>query len=116
DHRELENLSDIALLRGHLVDHGGIEQHLAFRRAEQARDDIQQRRLATAGGAQQRIGTTLLPDMVHLADGVIRRALWVATVAVRQISQADLGHQRPPPTRRSGACTSRPSASKTNSL
>ena len=47
-HRELEHLGDIAFLWGEIVDHLGIEQHLAFGRAEQAGNDIEQRGLAAA--------------------------------------------------------------------
>src|SRR5690606_39568948 len=84
--------------------------------AQQTGDDVQQGRLATAGRAEQGVRSALLPDMVHLADGVVLRAFRMATVAVSQILQTNFSHQRPPPIRRSGACTRCPCSSKTNSL
>ena len=42
DHRKLENLGDVALLRRQVVDRFAVEQHMALRRAEQAGDDVEQ--------------------------------------------------------------------------
>ncbi|MNZ56268.1 hypothetical protein D3C78_742130 [compost metagenome] len=116
DHRELENLGDVALLRGQVVDRFAVEQHMALGRAEQPGNDVEQGRFATARWAKQRVGATLLPDVVHLADRVVLRSRRSLGVAVGEVLQTDFGHQATLVTRRPGAWTSRPCVSNTNSL
>ncbi|MNO54833.1 hypothetical protein D3C76_453130 [compost metagenome] len=116
DHRELKNLSNVALLRGQVVDRFAVEQHMALGRAEQPGNDVEQGRFATARWAKQRVGATLLPDVVHLADRVVLRSRRSLGVAVGEVLQTDFGHQATLVTRRPGAWTSRPCVSNTNSL
>src|SRR5215475_12430873 len=61
DHRELENLGDVALLGGERAHILTVEQDLAARRPDDAGDDVEQRGLATARGPQQGVGTALAP-------------------------------------------------------
>src|SRR3546814_10435720 len=46
-------------------DVGPVADHAAFAWRDQPRDDVQQRGLAAAGRAEQRIGAAILPDMIE---------------------------------------------------
>ena len=97
DHRELENLGNVALFRRQPIDHAIIEAHLALGGGQQPGDDVEQRALATPRRAEQCIGAALLPDMIHAPDGVITVRGGRRQVAVRQIIEVYFRHQASPP-------------------
>ena len=92
DHRKLEHLRDIALVGGQFGDVLAIKQDLALRRHQQAGDDVQEGGLATTGGAEQRISTTVVPVEVDLLQRVVAVGFGVGQVAVPQFGQGNLGH------------------------
>ena len=65
DDRKLEHLGDVALLGRQLRDVVVVEQHPPFGRHDEARDDVEQRGLAAARRAEQRIGAAVLPDVIE---------------------------------------------------
>ncbi len=92
DDRELEDLGDVALLGGEVGHVAVAEEHLALRGAEQAGDDVEQRGLAAARGAEEGVGAAVLPDVVQLLERVVGLALRVGQVAVREVGEGDLRH------------------------
>jgi hypothetical protein len=91
DDRELEHLRDVALLRCLPRDVGGPELHAALRRLQQPRDDVQQRGLAAAAGAQQRVGAAVVERHLQRQQRVVGVDLGVGLVRMRQV-QRDAGH------------------------
>ena len=94
DDGELEHLRDVAasgLGMGHIVL---AEQDLAMRRDQDARDQVQQRRLPTARRTEQRIGLAILPDMVDRgAQRIVRWHFRVRSIGMCQIIEAYRDHQ-----------------------
>lgn len=91
DHRELEHLGNVALLGAGARHVTPVKQHLAVRRYEQARHDVEHGGLATARGAEQRIGTTVLELHLQRQQRVVAVLLRVGLVRMRQV-QTDAGH------------------------
>jgi hypothetical protein len=59
DDRELEHLRDIPLFRACFRHVLGVEPDLSVARPQQAGDEIEQRGLAAAGRAEQRVGAAV---------------------------------------------------------
>ena len=74
DDRELEHLGDVALDRRQAGHVAVVEEHAALGRHDQARDDVEQRGLAAAGGAEQRVGAAVGPLDVDLLQRIVLRA------------------------------------------
>ena len=91
DHRKLEHLGDVALLRCLGVHHLAVELDRALRGHHQARDDVEQAGLAAARRTQQRVGATVFEGHFQGQQRVIAVLLRIGFVAVRQI-QVDAGH------------------------
>ena len=92
DDRELEHLRDVALVRRLLRHVRVAEEDPPRGRPEEARHDVQQGRLAAAGGAEERVRAAVRPleiDSLQRPVGVARRA---RRVAVPQLLEADAGH------------------------
>ncbi len=102
DHRELEHLRNVALLRAGTGHVAAIKQHLAMRGHEQARNDVEHGGLAAARGAQQRIGTAILELHLQRQQRVVAVLLRVRLVRMRQV-QTDAGHLNALLVQRSGA-------------
>ena len=75
DDRKLEHLRDLALVGRHVGQVDVVEQDAAFGRPHQAGNDVEQGRLAAAGGPEQRIGAAVLPLDVELLQRPVRRRL-----------------------------------------
>src|SRR3712207_7511089 len=60
------HLSDVAGFRRQIRDIAVIEQDSATGWVHEAGDDVEERRLPAAGGAEQRISSALIPDVVDL--------------------------------------------------
>jgi len=91
DHRELENVGDVAPRRGDTGDIPLVEPHLAVRGRNQARDDVQHGGLAAAGRSEQGVGAAIAPFHAERLEGVIvfgQRA----GVAVAHVVESNLGH------------------------
>ena len=108
DDGELEHLRDVARLRRQRSHVAPVEQHLALRGRQQARDDIEHRRFAAAGRPQQGIGATVLERHLQRQQGVVAVLLRMGRVGVREV-EIDLCHQAS----RRGASSSTPCASNT---
>jgi hypothetical protein len=114
DDRELEYLRDVALVRRPLGHVRVAEEDPPRGRPEEARDDVQQGRLAAAGGAEERVRPAVGPlevDAFQRPVGVARR---IARVAVPQLLEADARHLSPRGCHGSGphAATRTPSGRK----
>ena len=72
NHRELENLCDVAFFRGQFGDILAIKQYLSFRRGQKAGNDVEQRGLATTRRAEKGISPTIFPNMFHATQRIIR--------------------------------------------
>ncbi len=92
DHRELEDLGDVARLRRQVRHVPLVEQDAPAGRAHQPRDDVEKRRLAAAGGTEQRVGAALGPDVVDLLQGVVLGPARVRPVGVGEMIEGDAGH------------------------
>ena len=93
DHRELEHLGDVALLRRQRHDVLAVEQHRAARRPDDAGDDVEQGGLAAARRSEQRVGAALAPGHRGRLQRKARRIGIVAAVGVRKIDEVDAGHR-----------------------
>ena len=93
DHRELENLRDVALRRRQLGHVGSVEEHAAFARRDQPGDDVEKRGLAAAGGPEQRIGAAVLPDVVEPLQRIVLRAARSGGVGVGDAVENDPRHR-----------------------
>jgi DNA-binding FrmR family transcriptional regulator len=85
DHRKLEHLGDVALLRrarGH-VD--AVVPDAALRGLDEARHDVEQRGLAAARRAQQRVGAAVLERHLQRQQRVVVVRLRIGLVGVRQV-------------------------------
>ena len=102
DDRELEDLGDVALGGGEAGDVAVVEEDLAFARDDEAGDDVEERGLAAAGGAEERVGAAVLPLEVDGLQRVVVGAARVGGVAVAEVPERDPRHQ----------ATLRPSAAK----
>ncbi len=71
DDRELEDLGDVALGRGEAGDVAVVEEDLAFAGDDEAGDDVEERGLAAAGGAEERVGAAVLPFEVDRLQRVV---------------------------------------------
>ena len=91
DHRELEHLRDVALLRRGVRHVGAVEAHRAVRGRDEARDDVQHGRLAAARGAEQRIGAAVLECHAQRQQRPVLVGLRVRLVRVRQV-EVDSAH------------------------
>ena len=96
DDRELEHLRDVALLRRELCDVGAVEQDFSARRRDDAGDQIQERGLAAAAWAEQRVGAALPPGHGHRLQRKGFRRRIVAAVGVREIDEVNAGHAASP--------------------
>ncbi|CFE02812.1 Uncharacterised protein [Bordetella pertussis] len=99
DHRKLEDLGDVALLRraaGHIL---AVEQHPALRRPQQAGHAIEQGGLAAARRPQQGVGPAVLEGEAQRQQRVVVLAARIGAIGVRQV-ELDAGHQRSPAARR----------------
>ena len=95
-----------------------VEQHRALARRHEPGDDVEERGLAAARRAEQRIGAALAPDMVDRASARSRPArVGCGLVGVGEVLERDLGHARllKPPRAGRGGGQARPPASNTNS-
>jgi urease beta subunit len=87
DDRELEHLRDVALgVVGAVTS--SSSNRCAPGRVQQARNDVEQRGLAAARGAEQRIGLAIGPDMVHLLQRPVGIAGGFRQVGMRQVRRA----------------------------
>ena len=92
DHGELEHLGDVAVdgvQPGH-VD--GIEPNSSTSRLHQAGDDIEQRRLAAAGGAEQSVGTAVRPLQIDLLERPVDVVRRIRQITVSNLLEGDSGH------------------------
>jgi len=96
DHRELEHLRDIALLRGQRRDVDAVEQDLAARRRDDAGDQIEQRGLAAARRPEQRIGAALPPGHRDRLQRKAFRSGIVAAVGMREVDEVNASHAASP--------------------
>ena len=86
DHRELENLGDVAAVGRDISDVLVAEPDSAAGRRQQAGDDIEQCRLAAARRAQKGIGAAVGPFQVDILQGPICIRPWVRQVTVLEIA------------------------------
>ena len=74
DHRELEHLRDVALLRRRRASRRGRRTaRVPCDGVHQARDDVEQRGLAAARGAEQRVGAAVLEAHLQRQQRVVAR-------------------------------------------
>jgi hypothetical protein len=95
DHRELEHLGDVPGLRrgvGHVV---AVEPDGALRRPQQPRDAVEQRGLAAAGRAQQRIGAAIVEREVQRQQRVVFVLLRMGHIGMGEV-EVDARHVRLP--------------------
>ena len=96
DHRELEDLRDVAPV-GRQVGHVlAVEQHASLRWPQQPRDDVEQRGLAAAGRPEQGVGAAILPFDVELLERPVGIRCRVGHVAVAQVLEGDRRHGSAP--------------------
>ena len=96
DHRKLEHLGDVALLCRQRRDIDAVEQDLSTRRRDDAGDQVEQRGLAAAGGAEQRIGAALPPGHGHRLQRKAFHRRMFAAVGLREIDEVNAGHAASP--------------------
>ena len=58
---------------GSSVTSVAVEEHAAFARRDQPGDDVEERGLAAAGRAEQRVGAAVLPDVVEPLQRIVLR-------------------------------------------
>ena len=73
DDRELEHLRDVALVGRHVGHVHVAEEDAPCRRPQESRDDVEQRGLAAAGRAEQRVGAAVRQLEIDLASAPSRR-------------------------------------------
>jgi len=110
DHRELEDLRDVAVLRRGARDIAPIEQHLAVRGHEQPRHDVEHGRLAAARRAEQRVSAAILEFHLQGQQRVVAVLPGIGLVGMRQVER-DVRHAQTP--ERWGASSRPPSAPNT---
>jgi hypothetical protein len=72
DHRKLEHLGDVALLRAEPRHVATVEFDGPLQRRQQARHEVEHRRLAAAGGPEQRIGAAVGKAHLQRQQRVVR--------------------------------------------
>ena len=82
---------DVALLRGACGHVDAVVLDMAVRGLHQARDDVQQGRLAAAGGAEQRIRAAVLEGHLQRQQRVVFINLRVWQVGMGEV-ELDAGH------------------------
>ena len=85
DDRKLEHLRDVAVVRGQGGDVLAVKQHASLGRVQQAGNDVQQRRLAATGWAEQGVGAAILPLQMNAFQGEIGVRFRVRQIAVPQL-------------------------------
>ncbi|MNS94148.1 hypothetical protein D3C72_1283550 [compost metagenome] len=95
DHRELEHLGNIARLRRGAGDVAPVEGNGAVRGPQQSGNAVQQRGLAAAGRAQQRIGAAVLEGELQRQQRVVVIVARMRHVRVRKV-EVDACHRQPP--------------------
>ena len=115
DDRELEDLRDVARLRRQVGDVAIVEQDASARRAHEAGDDVEKRRLPATRRSEQRIGAALVPDVVDLLQRVVVRPMRIGSVGVAEMVEGDARHDRPQAARARSAAARRPASSKRKS-
>ena len=92
DHRKLKHLRDISLLGRQMRDVPVVEQQTTLGGDDEAGDDVEQRRLAAAGRAEQRIGHALLPDVLQRLQLIVGLRSRLAAIGVGDAVERDGGH------------------------
>ena len=92
NHRELEHLCNVALVRGERCDVLLTKNHFTFRRRQQAGDDVQQRGFPAARRTKKRVGPSISPRDVDLFQRVIIWSRWIGQIAMTEMGKLDFSH------------------------
>ncbi|MNI43116.1 hypothetical protein D3C73_974360 [compost metagenome] len=92
DDRKLENLGDVALLGRELRHVLAVEQDATVGWRQQARDDVEKRRLSAAGRPQQRIGAAILPFVMDFLQRIVAGSLGLFAIGVADMFERDACH------------------------
>ncbi|MNS90019.1 hypothetical protein D3C72_1240530 [compost metagenome] len=96
DDRELEHLRNIAVFGGKIGHVSSVKGDAAFRRTQQAGNDVEQRGLAAAGRPKQRIGAAVLPFVMNFLQGIFAGSLRLGIIGVADMIERDACHDRSP--------------------